>query len=76
MAEAVERYTRIILTEARIARAATEKEPRTPVLDDVHFKGNLEALSIRLLNPCEQDGEHWPHMNMKESCEFVRSIQK
>ncbi|XP_071555936.1 beta-hexosaminidase subunit beta [Temnothorax nylanderi] len=65
--EAIERYTRIILTEARIARLVTEGQPRTSVRDDPHFKGTLEALSIRLLQPCEQNGEHWPHLYMNET---------
>ncbi|XP_032675965.1 beta-hexosaminidase subunit beta-like [Odontomachus brunneus] len=65
--EAIERYTRIILTEARIARLVTEGQPRTSVRDDPHFRGTLEALSIHLLQPCEQNGEHWPHLHMDES---------
>ncbi|EFN85825.1 beta-hexosaminidase subunit beta [Harpegnathos saltator] len=65
--EAIERYTRIILTEARIARLVTEGQPRTSVRDDPHFRGTLEALSIRLLQPCEQNGDHWPHLYMNES---------
>lgn len=70
MNEAIERYTRIILTEARIARLVTEGQPRTSVREDPHFKGTLEALNIRLLQPCEQNGEHWPHLYMNESCKF------
>jgi len=69
--EAIERYTGIVLTEARIARLVTEGQPRTSVRDDPHFKGTLEALSIRLLQPCEQNGDHWPHLYMNESCKFV-----
>jgi len=68
--EAIERYNRIILTEARIARLVTEGQPRTSVRDDPHFKGNLETLSIRLLKPCEENGEHWPYLYMNESCKF------
>lgn len=68
--EAIERYTRIIMTEARIARLVTEGHPRT-VRDDPHFKGTLEALSVRLSQPCEANGEHWPHLYMKESCKFA-----
>lgn len=65
--EAIERYTGIILTEARIARLVIEGQRRIPIRDDPHFKGTLEVLSIRLLNPCEQNGDHWPHLYMNES---------
>ncbi|KAG5323132.1 HEXB hexosaminidase, partial [Acromyrmex heyeri] len=64
---AIERYNRIILTEARIARLVMEGQPRISVRDDPHFKGNLETLSIRLFKPCEQNGEHWPYLYMNES---------
>lgn len=70
--EAIERYTRIILTEARIARLAVEGQPRRFVRDDPHFKGILESLSIRLLQPCN-NAEYWPHLNMNESCKFAVS---
>lgn len=69
--EAIKRYTGIILTEARIARLVTEGQPRTFIRDDPHYKGTLQALSICLLKPCEQNENHWPHLYMNESCKFI-----
>ncbi|KAG7200294.1 hypothetical protein KM043_017759 [Ampulex compressa] len=65
--EAVERYKAILLTEARLARKATEGQPRTPVRESPFFKGTLKALDIHLTQPCGENGDHWPHLHMKES---------
>ncbi|KAF7401317.1 hypothetical protein HZH68_007137 [Vespula germanica] len=65
--EAIERYKGIILTEARIARIVGEGQSRTSVRNDAFFKGTLTSLDIQLKNPCEHNGEHWPHLFMNES---------
>ncbi|XP_076682942.1 beta-hexosaminidase subunit beta [Andrena cerasifolii] len=68
VAEAVERYKAIILTEARIARIFSQGHAKSsPGRDNGTAKGTLSALSIHLGEPCEKDGNHWPHLRMKES---------
>lgn len=68
MTDAVERYKAIILTEARIAKISSQGHPRSPVRDDGTIKGTLNILDIRLGESCEKDGNHWPHLQMSESC--------
>lgn len=65
--EAIERYKGIIQTDARIARYASEGQPRKSLRDNVYFKGTLTGLNIHLMNPCGHNGEHWPHLYMNES---------
>lgn len=68
MTDAVERYKAIILTEARIAKISSQGQPKFPVRDDATIKGTLSALDIHVTMPCEMDGNHWPHLEMSESC--------
>ncbi|KAI4504409.1 hypothetical protein M0802_000880 [Mischocyttarus mexicanus] len=65
--EAIERYKGIILTEARIARINEKGQSGASVRNDGFFKGTLTSLDIQLKNPCEHNGEHWPHLLMNES---------
>lgn len=67
--DAIERYTGIILTEARTARLATATgRSRTPVRDSRSFRGTLDALDVHLLSPCSgENGKLWPHLGMKET---------
>ncbi|XP_076283012.1 beta-hexosaminidase subunit beta [Lasioglossum baleicum] len=64
--DAIERYKAIILTEARIAKIVAQGHARSP-RDNSTSKGTLTAMDIRLAEPCEKDGNHWPHLQMKES---------
>ncbi|XP_053973335.1 beta-hexosaminidase subunit alpha-like [Hylaeus volcanicus] len=65
--EAVERYKAIILKEARIARISSHgRAPSSSGRGNGTTKGILTALDIRLGEPCEKDGNHWPHLQMKE----------
>lgn len=68
--EAVERYKAIILTEARIAKIFSQGHAKSYARDNGTIKGTLSALDIHLGEPCEKDGNHWPHLRMKESCKF------
>ncbi|XP_047350044.1 beta-hexosaminidase subunit alpha-like [Vespa velutina] len=65
--EAIERYKGIILTDARIGRIVSEGHPRTSARNDAFFKGTLTSLEIQLNNPCQHNGEYWPHLFMNES---------
>lgn len=65
--DAVDRYKAIILTEARIAKIASQGNPRSSVRDNATVKGTLTSLAIDLVEPCLKDGQHWPHLQMKES---------
>ncbi|KOC61341.1 Beta-hexosaminidase subunit beta, partial [Habropoda laboriosa] len=64
--DAIERYGAIILTEARIAKIYSLGLPRSS-RDNGTARGTLSALDIRLGESCEKDGNHWPHLQMKES---------
>ncbi|XP_033321138.2 beta-hexosaminidase subunit beta [Megalopta genalis] len=64
--DAIERYKAIILTEARIAKIASQGHSRSS-RDNSTSRGTLTALDIRLAEACEKDGNHWPHLYMKES---------
>lgn len=69
--DAVERYKAIILTEARIARIFSQGQVRSSSIgENATVKGTLTALDIRLGEACEEGGNHWPHLRMKESCKL------
>ncbi|XP_015190676.1 PREDICTED: beta-hexosaminidase subunit beta-like [Polistes dominula] len=61
----IDRYMAIIITEARIARTSVTKQ--STARDHEFYKGELNNLDIELKNPCEHNGEHWPHLFMNES---------
>ncbi|XP_076173113.1 beta-hexosaminidase subunit beta [Ptiloglossa arizonensis] len=66
--DAVERYKAIILTEAGVARVFVQGHARSSSgRDNGTTKGILTALEIHLGESCEKDGNHWPHLQMKES---------
>lgn len=73
MADAVERYKAIILTEARIAKISSQGHTRSQIRDNTTITGTLNTLNIHLRESCEKDGNHWPYLGMDESCE---SFQK
>lgn len=73
VADAVERYKAIILTEARIAKISSQGHTRSQIRDNTTITDTLNTLNIHLREPCEKDGNHWPYLGMDESCE---SFQK
>ncbi|CAK9833841.1 Beta-hexosaminidase subunit beta [Anthophora retusa] len=64
--DAIERYEAIILREARLAKIYTQGHSRSS-RDNGTVKGTLNSLDIRFGEPCEKNGNHWPHLQMKES---------
>ncbi|XP_012150681.1 beta-hexosaminidase subunit alpha [Megachile rotundata] len=71
--DAVERYQAIILKEAKIAKIHSQGNGKSSSGNDTS-KGTLTALNIHLGEPCEKDGNHWPHLQMSES--YVLSINE
>ncbi|XP_012263296.2 beta-hexosaminidase subunit alpha-like [Athalia rosae] len=61
--DAVQRYTRIVMTEARAAVRLLGSRRRRHARRDPLFAGDIVALEIRLINPCE----NLPHLGMNES---------
>lgn len=72
VADAVERYKAIILTEARIAKISSQGHTRSQIRDNTTITDTLNTLNIHLREPCEKDGNHWPYLGMDESCESFR----
>lgn len=72
--DAVERYQAIILKEAKIAKIHWQGSSKSSSGNNSTARGTLTALNIHFGEPCEKDGNHWPHLQMNES--YMLSISE